>query len=83
MQLRPPVGLAAHELQCISHRLSDQCGLVAGRRKFGDFLAEYAAPMRGSYVDVDTGQVLGSCENMTAVTYGQRPSLGGSPERWE
>ena len=54
---------------------------LAGRRKFGDFLAQYAAPMAGTYTDVDTGATLGECGNMAAVTYGQRASIGGNSDR--
>jgi hypothetical protein len=35
----------------------------------------------GQYVDVHTGQVLGSCPNMLAVTHGQRPGLPGGSDR--
>lgn len=53
----------------------------AGRRRFGDFLAEYSEPLPGHYVDVDSGSEIGRCQNMAAVTYGQRASIGGNPDR--
>jgi hypothetical protein len=53
----------------------------AGRRDFGDFLSQYISPQPGRYVDVDSGTVLGPCPDVAAVTHGQRPGIGGAPER--
>jgi len=52
-----------------------------GRRKFGEFLAEYSQPMAGLYVDVDSGETLGECPDMLALTHGQRAPLGGNADR--
>ncbi|KAI3426035.1 hypothetical protein D9Q98_008003 [Chlorella vulgaris] len=52
-----------------------------GRRDFGDFLSQYISPQPGRYVDVDSGTVLGPCPDVAAVTHGQRPGIGGAPER--
>eukprot|EP00887_Chlorella_sp_A99_P008097 scaffold12.g8097.t1 len=52
-----------------------------GRRDFGDFLSQYAAPVPGRLIDVDTGADLGPCANLLALTHGQRPGLGGMPAR--
>ena len=55
---------------------------VAGRRSFGDFLEEYAAPVEGAFVDVDQPQrALGRCRNMLALTHGQRAGIGGADAR--
>lgn len=48
-----------------------------GRRNFAGFLEEYVPALPGLYVDVDSGQDLGPCHNLTAVTIGQRPGIGG------
>lgn len=53
----------------------------AGRRNFGAFLSQYIPPMPGRYVDVDSGAELGPCPDLAAVTNGQRPGIGGAPER--
>lgn len=55
--------------------------MSAGRRRFSEFLANFADPLPGDFVDVDTGVILGRCANLAAVTYGQRASIGGSPGR--
>lgn len=52
-----------------------------GRRNFGAFLNEYVEPKPGTYVDVETGRNLGTCPDILAVTCGQRPGVGGLPER--
>jgi tRNA-specific 2-thiouridylase len=53
----------------------------AGRRNFGAFLSQYIPPIPGRYVDVDSGAELGPCPDLAAVTNGQRPGIGGAPER--
>ena len=55
--------------------------LCAGRRKFGEFLEAYAAPLEGRYADVDTGADLGPCANLAALTHGQHASTGGCAQR--
>ena len=52
-----------------------------GRRNFGEFLEEYVPPLAGRFVDVDSGKDLGPCSNLTAVTHGQRPGIGGATGR--
>lgn len=53
-----------------------------GRRSFGRFLETYLQPRPGVYVDADSGQVLGPCSNMLAVTVGQKAlGLGGQATR--
>ena len=52
-----------------------------GRRNFAAFLGQYLAPLPGRYVDVGSGAVLGTCPDLAAVTHGQRPGIGGAPER--
>lgn len=52
-----------------------------GRREFGDFLAEYAGAIPGTFVDVESGEALGSCANLAAVTHGQGAGISGLPER--
>ncbi len=54
---------------------------VAGRRDFGDFIAEYAGAVPGDFVDVESGEVLGTCANLAAVTHGQGAGISGLPER--
>ena len=51
------------------------------RRPFADFLEQYLAPVPGAFVDVDTGQLRGSCPNILAVTHGQRAGIGGAAGR--
>lgn len=52
-----------------------------GRRNFSNFLSEYLSPIPGSFIDVDSGKNLGPCLDMLSVTTGQRPRLGGAPDR--
>lgn len=52
-----------------------------GRRKFSDFLSEYLPPILGKFIDVDSGGERGECENVGAVTFGQRPGIGGVATR--
>ncbi len=54
---------------------------AAGRRNFGDFLSQYLPALPGTYVDVDSGQRLGPCPDLHAVTHGQRPGIGGAHDR--
>lgn len=37
--------------------------------------------MQAQYVGVDTGQVVGQCSNLAAVTWGQGAAIGGHPYR--
>jgi len=37
--------------------------------------------MAGLYVDVDSGETLGECPDMLALTHGQRAPLGGNADR--
>ena len=37
--------------------------------------------MPGMYVDVDSGETLGDCPDMTTLTHGQRAPLGGNADR--
>ena len=57
------------------------CALSAGRRKFGDFLSQYVAPVPGRLVDVGSGADLGACPNVLALTHGQRAGIGGAAGR--
>lgn len=52
-----------------------------GRRNFADFLSEYVPAVPGKFIDVDTGRYVGTCRNITAVTLGQRPRIGGASDR--
>ncbi|KDD76424.1 tRNA methyl transferase [Helicosporidium sp. ATCC 50920] len=52
-----------------------------GRRKFGEFLAQYIPPQPGRLVDVDTGSDLGPARDLHALTGGQRAGLGGEAQR--
>jgi tRNA-specific 2-thiouridylase len=52
-----------------------------GRRNYADFLAQYVAPSPGRFVDVESGAELGPCADVGVVTHGQRPGVGGAPER--
>ena len=52
-----------------------------GRRNFADFLKQYIPPKPGKFQDVETGKELGRCKDVTTVTYGQRPGIGGASDR--
>ena len=54
---------------------------AAGRRNYAEFLSQYSPPLPGRFVDVDSGAQLGPCPDLAAVTHGQRPGIGGAPER--
>lgn len=54
---------------------------MAGRRDFGEFIAEYAGAVPGIFVDVESGKVVGACANMAAVTHGQGAGISGLPQR--
>ena len=53
----------------------------AGRRNFGEFIGGYVEPMKARYVGVSSGRDLGECSSLAAVTWGQRASIGGLPQR--
>ena len=52
-----------------------------GRRNFGAFIADYATPIPGTFVDVASGAILGACPNLAAVTHGQGAGISGLPEK--
>jgi len=74
-------------------RLATEAGLVSadkrssagicfiGRRNYADFIAQYVVRVPGRYVDVDTLEDVGTCQDVTTVTYGQRPGIGGASDR--
>ena len=71
--------------RCLLHRrkhAEEQSKPPAGRRSFGDFLAQYIEPCPGRFVCVDGGADLGPCPDVLAVTHGQRAGVGGAPQRW-
>ncbi len=61
--------------------MSDYFNRMTGRRQFGDFIAEFAQPVPGTFVDVESGEALGNCANLAAVTHGQGAGISGLPER--
>ena len=74
-----PASWRRHDAKMLCNESSVLC--TPGRRDFADFLGQYAASVPGEFVDVDSGTVLGSCPNLTAVTIGQRAGIGGAPDR--
>lgn len=52
-----------------------------GRRHFSDFISEYVPDECGSFIDVDTGSIIGSHRGIHHWTLGQRCRIGGTPER--
>ena len=55
--------------------------LRPGRRDFGEFIAEYAPPIPGRFLDVDSGAALGACPKLAALTHGQGAGISGLPEK--
>lgn len=53
-----------------------------GRRRFSDFLAEYLPPVPATFVNVDTGNDIGKCTNMLAMTNGQGAGISGLSEKF-
>lgn len=52
-----------------------------GRRGFRGFIEGYVQPLPGSFMCAETGAYLGPCENILAITHGQRAPLGGGGEK--
>jgi tRNA-5-taurinomethyluridine 2-sulfurtransferase len=50
---------------------------VGRRRRFADFIEGYLDPVPGRFVCCETGEDLGACANLLAVTHGQRAPLEG------
>mmetsp|Transcript_18002 Transcript_18002/g.54183 ORF Transcript_18002/g.54183 Transcript_18002/m.54183 type:complete len:541 (+) Transcript_18002:574-2196(+) len=48
-----------------------------GRRSFGDFIEQYVAPVPGRYVNIEGPESTAVCDNILAVTHGQRAGWGG------
>lgn len=48
-----------------------------GKRNFSNFISEYIPAIPGFYLDVDTLQNVGTCNNILTVTYGQGSGVGG------
>ncbi|KAK2079955.1 hypothetical protein QBZ16_002350 [Prototheca wickerhamii] len=80
---KPEVRRLAREagLAAAAERRSSAGICFIGRRKFGDFLEQYLAPVPGRFRDLETGADLGPCPNLLALTVGQRAGLGGGPRR--
>ena len=57
------------------------CNMCTGRRTFGDFISNYTEPVVGRFEDVTTGQDVGPCANMLAVTLGQGSGISGLKSR--
>ncbi|PRW33801.1 tRNA 2-thiouridine(34) synthase isoform B [Chlorella sorokiniana] len=79
---KPEVRRMAAEAGLLPAERRSSAGICfIGRRNFGDFLSQYLPPLPGAYVDVDSGQGLGPCPDLHAVTHGQRPGIGGAHDR--
>lgn len=48
-----------------------------GKRQFRDFMAQYVDPRPGKFIDLDSGQVVGSHNGLHLYTVGQRCGLPG------
>lgn len=53
-----------------------------GKRDFGTFIHEYVQPKPGDFVDVDTGQIVGTHTGVAGYTIGQGARLAGRSEKW-
>ncbi len=55
-----------------------------GKRDFGDFIHQYLPepPKPGVFVDVDTGQVVGTHQGSLLYTIGQGAKISGASQRW-
>jgi tRNA-specific 2-thiouridylase len=55
-----------------------------GKRDFGDFIHQYLPepPKPGNFVDVDTGQVVGTHKGSLLYTIGQGAKISGASKRW-
>lgn len=51
--------------------------MSAGRRKFSDFASQYVEAVPGHYIDIDVPSSAAPCDNILAVTHGQRAAIGG------
>lgn len=64
-----------------AYRKSSSGICFIGKRNFKQFIANYIDSLEGRFVDVDSGEDLGLCENIFGYTYGQRPGIGGLPQK--
>lgn len=52
-----------------------------GHRNFSKFISEYIPDKKGLFIDIDSGQVVGSHTGIHHWTLGQRTRIGGFPDR--
>lgn len=52
-----------------------------GNRDFSKFISEYLPDKKGFFIEVDSGQVIGSHSGIHHWTLGQRTRIGGCPDR--
>ncbi|KAH9364181.1 hypothetical protein HPB48_000589 [Haemaphysalis longicornis] len=53
-----------------------------GKRDFRSFVEQYLEPREGSFVDMDTGKVVGTHSGVHSWTVGQRCHIGGVPSAY-
>lgn len=55
-----------------------------GKRNFGQFISQYMAetPAPGSFVDIDTGEIVGHHEGFTRYTIGQGAKISGANTKY-
>lgn len=80
--LKTEVRQLAHDAGLVTADKRSSAGICfIGRRRFSDFLTDYVDSIPGTFIDIDTGKSIQECENITAMTIGQRPGIGGAAER--
>lgn len=52
-----------------------------GKRHFKEFMSEYIAPKQGTFVDIDTGKIVGAHNGFHHYTIGQGIAIKGSLQR--
>lgn len=52
-----------------------------GKRNFNEFISEYIAPLPGTFVDIETGKVVGKHDGIHYLTLGQRTRLVGMKQK--
>lgn len=71
-KLATEVGLAS-----IAQKKESMGICFVGKRNFKEFMSEYIAPKPGTFIDFDTGKVLGKHNGIHHYTVGQGIKLGG------
>jgi len=77
------VRVLARERNLVSAEREESMGICfVGKRDLGSFLDEYIPNVPGTFVDIDSGKVMGNHTGFSHYTMGQGACLGGQKTKW-